>query len=111
MAEAEAHRVDQRQLRLQTECNKFYEILSNMHMEKHSRYEDTYIVTLKNTHPSIKFTLEYSWNHSTGMGEISYSPLVGTESLPEYLQEDIVFDEDQGPMFISRLVEAVFGPQ
>lgn len=39
-----------------------------------------------------------------GTQEVEYTPVIGTDVLPPYLQEAIAFDVDQAPVFLTKVI-------
>jgi hypothetical protein len=52
-------------------------------------------------------SVSFSLTTSVQGAEVEYTPSEGAEELPECLQESIVFDVPQAPMFLRTVIEAL----
>jgi hypothetical protein len=71
----------------------------------------SYSVTLlARKHKKVHFGLKFV-KGASGAAAVQYTPQDGTGALPAFMQGAIEFDVVQAPMFIAKMLEAVFGEQ
>jgi hypothetical protein len=84
-----------------------YRILTGLRLKEES--ENRYICTLNNpsTGESVKFGLSTSLA-SGGGDDVEYEPIENSHLLPEFLQSNLAFDQELGPIMLGDMISSLF---
>jgi hypothetical protein len=85
-----------------------YRILTGLRLQEDG--DDRYICTLNNCSSGdlVKFAISTS---GTGNGDVEYEPIENSHLLPEFLQSNLAFDQELGPIMLGDMISSLFPPE